>query len=226
MSDIPTFEPDSDDMPDDGAVELALRLAPPQSWEMCFALVKIAVDPRTTKRNLRALHDALSATTVARQQLETDRTTFATYEQKTRAELEQQAAKLREGQVELANKKEDREDRLAEREQRISALERQWRFIGEDNVADVERGFRAAEFSSLMKARAAYGITRDDNGGLDSVAQQMRERFPPTRNVRTDPQGVDFPAHTSLSRGEPEPAPTGAVRIRGRKNSAPEVRHE
>jgi hypothetical protein len=161
------------------------------------------------------LHDALAAVTAGQDKLAAERTAFDEYERTTRAELTAQAAKLREGQVALAAAKDAREDRIAERERRISAPEAEWKFVGEDNVDDVARGFRAAEFSALMKARAAYGFTRDS--GLDEIAAQMAERFPRHTVVRTDPQGVEFPSHVSLSRSEPE-APAGA-RVRGRRST-------
>jgi hypothetical protein len=224
MSDLPDDRPASDDATDadGGTVELALRLAPPAAWQMVFALVKIAVDPRTTKRNLRALHDALASVTAGQDKLAAERTAFDEYERTTRAELTAQAAKLREGQVELANAKDAREDNLAERERRIRALEAAWKFVGEDNVDDVARGFRQAEFSALMKARAAHGIGRDH--GLDDIAEQMREKFPPTRTVRHDPQGTKFPSFTSLSRNEPEPeaaagAQAAGARVRYRRRA-------
>jgi hypothetical protein len=155
------------------------------------------------KRHLRQLHDALAVVTAGPDKLAAERTAFDEYERTTRAELTAQAAKLREGQVALATAKDAREDPLAERERRIRELEAAWKFVGEDNVDDVARGFRAAEFSALMKARAAHGIGRDH--GLDDIAKTMADWQPPTRNVNHDPQGVPFAAHTSLSRSESAP---------------------
>jgi hypothetical protein len=137
-----------------------------------------------------------------------------------RAELTADRVKLREGQVALANAKDAREDRLVERERRIRELEDRWRFIGEDD--DVRSGFRTAEFGALYKARSAHGYASDATAGLDDIAEQMREKYPPFRTVRTDPQGVEFPAHVSLSRSEPAP-PAGARVRPGRRNSAPPV---
>jgi hypothetical protein len=146
-----------------GAVELALRLIPPAAWEGMFLLGKIATDPKAVRRHLRQLHDALAAVTAGQDKLAADQAAFTAYEQKTREELTAQAAKLREGQVELANAKDAREDNLAEREKRIGELEHRWAFIGDD---DVRRGFRAREFSALFKARSAYGYASDATAGL------------------------------------------------------------
>jgi hypothetical protein len=213
----------SDDLPDDepatdDVAEQPERLALPSldSFGAVNNLIALAIDPKAVKRHLRQLHDALAAVTAGQDKLAAERTAFDEYERTTRAELTAQAAKLREGQVALATAKDAREDNLAERERRIRELEAAWKFVGEDNVDDVARGFRAAEFSALMKARAAHGIGRDH--GLDDIAKTMADWQPPTRNVNHDPQGVPFAAHTSLSRSES--APPG-VRIRGRKPSAP-----
>jgi predicted nuclease with TOPRIM domain len=113
---------------------------------------------------LRQLHDALAAVTAGQDKLAADQAALTAYEQKTREELTAQAAKLREGQVELANAKDAREDNLAEREKRIGELEHRWAFIGDDD--DVRRGFRAREFSALFKARSAYGYASDATAGL------------------------------------------------------------
>jgi hypothetical protein len=77
--------------------------------------------------------------------------------------------------------------------------------------------FRAAsrlfrEFSALLKARAAHGVS----GPLDDVAKVMREKFP--RTVHSDPQGSEFPQGVSLTRHvdeeEAPPVPPSATRIR------------
>src|SRR4029077_4769930 len=114
MTDLPDDQPASDD--DRPATTTSLPTL--DSFAAVNNLIALAVDPKAVRRNLRSLHDALAATAAAQQQLESDRAAFAEYEKATRAE--------REGQVELANKKEAREDRLAEREQRIRELENAW----------------------------------------------------------------------------------------------------
>jgi hypothetical protein len=187
-----------------GAVELALRLIPPQAWETVFALVRIAVDPKFARRNLRSLHDSLAATTAAQKKLDADRVEFAVYERQTREELTARDIKLREKEVELATKKDAREDRLREREEHIRELEHRWAFVGEDD--DVKTGFRQGEFSALYKARAAYGSAHDHS--LDDISRAMAEKVP-SRVVQHDPQGTMFPSHVSLTRDEPQ-----AVRVR------------
>jgi DNA repair exonuclease SbcCD ATPase subunit len=74
--------------------------------------------------------------------------------------LDARAAKLAEGEAALVESTEICEEQLKAREQRIWKLEDQWKFVGEDD--DVARGFRAAQFSALMKARAAYGVATDE----------------------------------------------------------------
>jgi hypothetical protein len=196
------------------------RLALPSldSFKAVRDLVALEIDPKSVKRHLRQLHDSLAAVTAGQDKLAADQAAFTAYEQKTREELTAQAAKLREGQVALANAKDLREYNLAERELRIRELEDRWRFIGEDE--DVRSGFRTAEFSSLMKARAAHGIGRDH--GVDEIAATMREKYPPVRTVKHDPQGTSFPNHVSLSRSEPPPPAAARVRPRRHNTSSPE----
>jgi hypothetical protein len=103
---------------------------------------------------------------------------------------------------------------LLEREKRISRLEAAWKFVGEDG--DVLSGFRSAEFSSLMKARAAYRIGRDH--GLDDVAKQMADWQPPTAPVRRGHgDSGDWPANVSMTK---EPEAPAAARVRGRRGAA------
>ena len=130
---------DTTNTADGGAVELALRLIPPEAWQTVFALVQIAVDPKAVKRHLRSLHDALAATTAAQQKLEAQRIELEAQWARDRAEILADRVKLREGQVELASKKDRREDDLLQREKRIRELEDLWKFVGEED--DVRSGF-------------------------------------------------------------------------------------
>lgn len=197
-----------------GPVEL-LRLMPPTAWEGMLVIGKIATDPKAYRRALRALHDSLAAVTAGQDKLAADRAEQDAQLAKDRAEISAERVKLREGQVALANQKDSRENNLAEREQRIRELEHRWAFVGEDD--DVRRGFRSAEFGALYKARSAMGFTSDTIAGLDGIAEQMREKYPPSRTVKHDPQGTPFRDGLTLTRDEPEP-PAG-VRVRGRKGA-------
>jgi hypothetical protein len=222
MSD--TTDDDTTHMGTDDVAEQPERLALPSldSFRAVRDLVALAVDPKAVKRNLRALHDALAATAAAQRQLDT-REAAVVAREAAAAEHEKantaQAIKLHEQEVELETRKDARLDAVIERERRIGELEAAWRFVAEDD--DVRRGFRSAEFSALMKARSAYGYASDAVVGLDDIAEQMRERFPAGRTVRTDPQGTEFPSFTSLSRGEPDPKPPAGARVRPGRKGAP-----
>jgi hypothetical protein len=162
------------------------------------------------------LHDALAATTAAQRQLESDRADFATYEQKTREELTAQAAKLREGQVELANRKEAREDRLAERERRIGELEKAWRGLrlpGEDNFVTFGGLTRdGPRVSGLQKARFVekHGRLPHVDESLDAPVAASEPQPEQSRTVVVGRDG------TTLAQSVEEPA---GARIRGRRST-------
>jgi hypothetical protein len=215
MSDLPDDSPASDDVSEQP--ERRPLIITPEAFMMVQNLISLCINPKEVRRHLRSLHDALAAADAAEKRLNDVRGAHDTQVAQDRAELADREKKLREGETALANKREWREDNLLERERRISRLEAQWAFVGEE--PDVYSGFRSAEFSSLMKARAAFGYASDAVVGLDDIAEHMREKFPPGRNVRTGTAGESFPDHVTLTRSEPD-SPAG-VRIRGRKNSAP-----
>jgi hypothetical protein len=178
-------------------------------------LIALATDPRTVKRHLRQLHDSLAATTAARRQLETDRAEHDRVIAAERAEIAAERAKLREGEVALANKKEAREDLLAEREKRIRELEKAWgslRLPGDDNFETFGGLTRAPPpVSALQKARfhAAHGRLPHVDERLDApVASE-----PPADQSRTVQVGRDG---TTLAQSVEEP-----VRVRiGRRGAA------
>jgi hypothetical protein len=220
MSDLPDDQPATDDV-----AEPTERLSLPtlDSFAAVRDLIALCIDPRSVKQRLRQLHDSLAAVAVAQQKLDAREAAVAAREAAA-AEHEKaitaQELKLREGQVALATAKDARLDAVIERERRVGELEAQWRFVAEDD--DVRSGFRSAEFSALMKARAAYGFTRDS--GLDEVAKEMAEKFPRGPTARTGFDGTtEFPKGVTLTRDLPPSEPPAAgVRIRGgRKNSAP-----
>jgi hypothetical protein len=209
MSDLP------DDQPADDDVEQPERLALPtlDSFKAVRDLIALCIDPRTVKQRLRQLHDSLAA--IAAAQLKLDAREAAVVAREAAAdtrerEQNQRAVKLHEQEVELATAKDARLDAVMERERRIGELEAAWRFVAEDD--DVRRGFRSAEFSSLMKARAAYGFTRDS--GLDDVAREMADWQPPGAVVRTGTAGESFPKHVSLTRTPEQPEPEAAAGAR------------
>jgi hypothetical protein len=197
-----------------GAVELALRLIPPTAWEGMFLLGKIATDPKAVRRHLRQLHDALAAVTAGRDKLAAERTAFDEYEQKTRAELTAQAAKLRAGQVELATAKDAREDRLAEREQRIRELEQAWgalRLPGDDNFPTFGGLTREPpRVSGLQKARFVEKHGRLPHADESLDAPVASEQPAGRMVVQAGRDG------TSLAQTIETPEPVGA-RVRGRK---------
>jgi hypothetical protein len=181
----------------------------PDAYSAVFDLLALVADHKGFRKRARELQRAETAVTQGQAKLAAERADFAKYEQKTREELTTQAAKLREGQVELATKKDAREEKLREREERVTEREDFWRNLGEDD--DVRRGFRAAEFSWRLKARAAYGYTND--APLDHVAVEMAKQFP-RRTVRTDNTGAPFPESVSLTRDEPGPEALAPARVR------------
>jgi hypothetical protein len=184
---------DFDDLSASDDVAPAERLALPSldSFAAVNNLVALAIDPRAVKRHLRQLHDSLAAIADAQRQLDAREAAVAAREEAA-AEQEKEntakALKLHEQEVEFATRKDARLEAIIERELAIMALERKWRFIGEDD---------------------------DAMAGLDDIAEQMAEKFPAGRTVRSDPQGAEFPAHTSLSRSEPEPEAAAGAQVAG-----------
>jgi hypothetical protein len=148
-------------------------------------LLHLLADQRAFKRNMQAHHRATVAADKAQKRLARDRAAFDEYEQNTRAELSTQKLKLHEEQTVLLNAKDAREDDLVARERRIAKLEAEWKFVAEDD--DVRRGFRAAEFSALMKARAAYGIAETSLPIVKELPGHWHDsEFPPDVTLSRD----------------------------------------
>jgi hypothetical protein len=162
----------------------------PDAFAFVENLLTLVTDAAAVKRRLHALHDSLAAVDEGTKRLAGDRAKFAEHERAIRAALAKREGELDEREAELASVRGRREFDLADREARIAALEREWRFVGEDD--DVKRGFRAAQFSSLMKARASYGVTADKVVTTPAPAS-LRPAF-------LDTNGEPFPDHTTLTR--------------------------
>jgi hypothetical protein len=144
-------------MTDDGDDDTMTITRSPASdpFTMLFNLLALLADQRAFKRSLQGLHRAMVSAGEGTKRLAADRAAFAEYERTTRAALERREGELDAREVELKSIKDRREFDLADREQRITALERQWNF---EDDPDVRSGFRAPQFSALEKARAARGL--------------------------------------------------------------------
>jgi hypothetical protein len=99
------------DMPDDTdatPVELVLRLAPPEAWQMSFILLKLAQEPEAAKRGsrfLRGLHDSLAAEAEAQKKTRDERADFEVYKKKTSEEFAAEKAKFRDEQIKFSGEK-------------------------------------------------------------------------------------------------------------------------
>jgi hypothetical protein len=193
----------------------------PDAYSAVFDLLALVADHKGFRKRARELQRAETAVTQGQAKLAAERASFQAYEQRTRAELDARAVKVREGEVALANRKDAREEKLREREERVTEREDFWRNLGEDD--DVKRGFRAAEFSWRLKARAAYGYTND--APLDHIAAEMAEKSPRAASVRHDRHGIPFAEGTSITQQpeEPEPETLAPARVRqpNRRRSTP-----
>jgi septal ring factor EnvC (AmiA/AmiB activator) len=170
----------------------------PDAFAVLADLLALIADPRSAKQRLRALHDSLAAVSEGEKRLAAKAAEFAEHERKTRGELERRAAALEEQAAALASVRDRREFDLADREERIAELERQWRFVGEDD--DVRRGFRAAQFSGLMKARAAYGVAADAVVATPAPPPIRPSFLQTDDDARRDVSGLEFPASTTVTR--------------------------
>lgn len=148
-------------MSDDDITALAARVASIETQQQAFAsaelLLQVAIDPkacsarvaelkRTQARVLKVVNGRLHA-------LEKREAAFAEYEQQTRAEL----AKLQAKTQSVYDEVKAREGAIEAREERVFALEQEWRFAGEP--AEVRSGFREPLYgSALEKARRHYGL--------------------------------------------------------------------
>jgi hypothetical protein len=191
----------------EAAVELEHRPIPPEVLAAAFSLIVLLPDQKIFKSRLRGFANALAAIDTARKKLVVERAAFSEYQEKTKAELDARAIKLRAGEVALADKKDDREDNLAEREQRIRELEDQWRFVGEDG--DVRSGFRSPEFTPLEKARRAHTGTRNQRGGIqrdDTVMISTDDPGHSLGRVTRTAKRSDLPAAIRPMREPPEAA--------------------
>jgi hypothetical protein len=213
MTDLPETEPASDDIAE---LEHTHRpLITPEAFLMVQNLISLAINPKEVRRHLRSLHDALAAVDAAEKRLNDARVAHDAHVAKTTAELDARAAKLREGEVALANKKEDREDRLAEREQRIRELEDAWkglRLPGDDNFPTFGGLTREPpRVSGLQKAKfhAAHGRLPH----VDENPNALAANQPSSRTVQVGRDG------TTLTQTVDAP-PTGARVRPGRKGAA------
>jgi hypothetical protein len=226
MTDLDVEQPATDDMATDadgGTVELALRLAPPESWAMVFALVKIAADPRTTKRNLRALHDSLAATAQAQRQLETYRTEHDAQLAKDRAELAAERDVLTKRQVAAHQA----EASLEERTERIRKLELAWSGLTLPGEPPPLMGTlsRSKAYSGLERARyaAEHGgaLPRHPDAEPDESTATVNYDSPPAPVRRGHGDSGDWPANVSMTKEPAEPAAGAAgARVRARRGVA------
>jgi cytochrome c1 len=194
-----------------------MQQMPVDAYATVFAFIRLITDSRTAKRTMRELRDAANAANSARAQLAADRAEHDRVIAAELAEITDDRAKVREQQVANHIEKERLEETFGDRERVLNEREQFWKNLGEDD--DVRRGFRAAEFSWKLKARAAHGYTVD--APLDDIAKEMAEKFPRAAPVAADRHGQPFPPDVTLTH-KPEEPPAG-VRIRvGRKSPAPQ----
>ena len=183
---------------DDDAMTINRSVAS-DPFTMLFNLLALLADSRAFKRSLQGLHRAMVAADEAEKQLVAKAAAFSEYERTTRAALERREGELDDREVSLKSIKDRREFDLADREARIAALEREWRFVGEDD--DVKRGFRTAQFSALMKARASYGVSADAVMTTPAPAPPpIRPTFLQDDADRRDVSGLEFPPSTTITR--------------------------
>jgi hypothetical protein len=100
---------------------LATRL--PDSFKAANNLIELANNAKETKRNLRALHDAMAAASAAQVKLAADRAAFDEYKAKETAEIEEQ----RKTTVSTYATVRSRESAVAGREERCAAREAELR---------------------------------------------------------------------------------------------------
>jgi hypothetical protein len=214
MTDLPDDSPAGDDIEQPEHRPLIT----PEAFLMVQNLISLVINPKEVRRHLRSLHDALAAVDAAEKKLNDARVAHDAHVAKTTAELDARAAKLREGELALANKKEWREDDLLERERRVAELEAAWKSLklpGEDNFPTfgglVREGPRV---SGLQKARFF-----EKHGRLPHVDESLNAPVASEQPAgRTVVQaGRDG---TSLAQTIETPEPAGA-RIRGRKSAPP-----
>jgi len=229
MTDLDVTYDTPDDVTDTAA-ELMQRM-PIDAYVAFFSLIKLATDPRSAKARVRELRDAANAAASERAQAAAEREALA----RERAEFDEykakESAKVREAQVELANAKDWREDALVEREHRVDQFERAWAGLplpGEDRENFPLYGGLSRSppnVSGLQKARfhSRHGRLPHVDERLDMpVGESDTQPEQSNTTLRTDPQGLEFPGHTTITRNAPELEPPVGARIgRGRRRNAP-----
>jgi hypothetical protein len=216
MTDLPDDQPDTDDI-DTAAEQIEHRpLITPEAFLMVQNLISLVINPKEVRRHLRSLHDALVAVDAAEKRLNDARVAHDAHIAKTTAELDARAAKLREGEVALANKKEAREDNLVEREKRIRELEKAWgalRLPGDDNFPTFGGLTREGpRVSALQKARffEKHGRLPHVDESLDAPVAASEPQPEQSHTVHVGRDG------TTLAQTIPESA---GARIRGRRGA-------
>lgn len=148
-------------MSDEQDIDLAARVASIETEQRARALVELqlqlAVDPKAAQARVAELKRiearVLKVCNGRMHAVEKREAAFAEYEQQTRAEL----AKLKAETQSVYEEVKAREGAIVEREERVFALEEEWKFAGEPD--EVRTGFREPLYgSALDKARRHYGV--------------------------------------------------------------------
>ena len=190
--------------------DLVMR-APVDTYAMFFALVKLAVDPRSAKRTVRELRDAAHAAASERTQVAADKAEFVEWKAAQIAEFEPQ----RKSAVRIYELAKAKEAEVEAEKDRMEVVKKRCRELGLDIDSPT---FDPANFMPPGSFTPIEGTT---------IRQSPERR--PAPPVETEPQAeqqsntvrrghgdtVDFPPGTTLSR-QPEPT---AVRVRVRPNN-------
>jgi hypothetical protein len=145
-----------------------LTPATESAFELFKNLLALVANEKAFKVRLAGLHRALAAADETQKKLVAAQTEFEAYQTKVRAELAEESAVIRKRRVEL----QAQEGQLSARQEHISRLEQAWRGLGEP--AEVQSGFREAEFTPLQKARRAFGVlpeTSDETFGQSTLTR-------------------------------------------------------
>jgi hypothetical protein len=135
-----------------------VRQTSPDAFSTFTDFLRVIADPKSYKERL-AEFDRREKAALATEQK--SKATLAKNDEHTNAanaDLEKRAAVVREREEASGT----REWHVAEREKRISALEAQWKFVGEGEL--VIRGIQAPEFTALEKARQFHASREGTTG--------------------------------------------------------------
>jgi hypothetical protein len=131
-------------------------------------LIALMSDPAAAKARMLELEGKLKEIAKAEQALTARQVEFAEFEKSSRAELDKASVAL----TERRNRCYEVEGLLEERQERISKLEKSWKYLGEP--ADVIARVRSPERTPLEKAEFAFGqpsnLTAEDHAWADRTS--------------------------------------------------------